>query len=386
MKYLFFIGLLSLSISGFSVTYYSIVDGMGMGGNWSNGGYWSLSSGGAPAGSVPGASDFIYVETDLELDINFSVRGTLVIVTGASLTTNTKSLEVRAGGTFISDGLLRVWDLEFFNGSVVDLQPNSNTIVLNDFINMNNSDDINVDGAIAVTGEFYNGNGGAIIGSGTITAGSFTGAGTSFGITPNSSIPAGSEIPLPLPVELISFRASNSDFFGVMLEWTTATEINNSHFFVERSVDGKGFTTITKVEGAGNSSELSHYSVEDTAPLDGLAYYRLRQVDFDGTTAYSFLISFRFDGLFSGEMLIFPNPANMGDIVNVDIKGLEANQEVLVVVNNIMGQVLYSKVIFTDLSGSVLEAVDNQNRLSSGTYIIIGTSQDKIFKKKFIIR
>ncbi|MBN2682330.1 MAG: T9SS type A sorting domain-containing protein [Bacteroidales bacterium] len=374
------------SISAFSGTFYSILDGMGMGGNWNNGGYWSFSSGGAPCGAVPGERDIIYVETDMTLDVNFRIRESLTIANGASLTTNTYNLEVNAGGTLNSDGLLRVWDLTFYNGSFVNLLTNSTTIVLNDLTNMNNSDDVSIDGAVDVTGDFYNGNGGIIAGTGSISAGTFTGSGTTFGFSPNSSIPPGSEIPFPLPVELISFSALHAEFFGVRLEWTTASEINNSHFIVERSVDGKQFVELTKVMGAGNTSELTHYSAEDTAPENGLAYYRLRQVDYDGTTAFSPIVPFRFESIFSGDMLVFPNPAEKGETINVNFEGLDPNKEVLVIVNDIMGKLKYSKVLFTDLSGSVLEAVDPNNVLSPGTYIIVGTSQDKIYKKKFIIR
>jgi len=69
----------------------------------------------------------------------------------------------------------------------------------------------------------------------------------------------------------------------VLIEWTTASEIKNDYFSIERSTDGINFEVIEVVNGAGNSMEIIDYSTFDLDPLVGMVFYRIRQTDFDGT-------------------------------------------------------------------------------------------------------
>ncbi len=90
----------------------------------------------------------------------------------------------------------------------------------------------------------------------------------------------------PLPVELTRFDAyalRNE----VLLEWQTATESHNAQFVVERSGDGRTFSTLRTLAGAGDSRSPIDYATTDAAPLRGQSFYRLKQVDFDGTFEYS---------------------------------------------------------------------------------------------------
>ncbi|MCZ6521827.1 MAG: T9SS type A sorting domain-containing protein, partial [Bacteroidetes bacterium] len=114
------------------------------------------------------------------------------------------------------------------------------------------------------------------------------------------------DLPNPLPVELLSFDAiSRSN--DILLKWTTATETNNDFFTMERSIDAFTWNIIGNVAGAGNSDVELTYQLIDEQPLDGLNYYRLKQIDFDGTFEYSQVISAQF-GI--QELLIYPNPAS----------------------------------------------------------------------------
>ena len=90
----------------------------------------------------------------------------------------------------------------------------------------------------------------------------------------------------PLPIELLSFSGYASGNKNV-LEWVTATEINNEYFTLEHSADGFRFEEIEKIDGAGNSTEEKQYSTVDEFPLPGRTYYRLKQTDFDGKFTYS---------------------------------------------------------------------------------------------------
>lgn len=86
----------------------------------------------------------------------------------------------------------------------------------------------------------------------------------------------------PLPVELLSFKGSIENS-GVALEWSTASEINNSHFILSRFGEDGISKEIATVAGEGNSSSVVNYEWLDSEPLVGLNYYQLTQVDFDGT-------------------------------------------------------------------------------------------------------
>lgn len=106
-----------------------------------------------------------------------------------------------------------------------------------------------------------------------------------------------------LPVELIDFKAKVQEG-NVTLNWATASELNSSHFELERSNDGREFEKIGKVQGSGTSSERIDYKFQDKEPLVGENYYRLKQVDFDGTFEYSKITYASIKN--SSEMVFFP--------------------------------------------------------------------------------
>lgn len=99
-----------------------------------------------------------------------------------------------------------------------------------------------------------------------------------------------------LPVQLSSFTATPQNK-TTLIKWTTSQELNNDYMAVERSSDGRNFTEIGRVQGAGNSDEAQQYSLIDKQPMAGVNYYRLRQVDFDGTTHFHKIVSVHFDAV-----------------------------------------------------------------------------------------
>ena len=111
-----------------------------------------------------------------------------------------------------------------------------------------------------------------------------------------------------LPIELLNFNATKKNE-DVVLKWTTATEVNNAYFEVERSVDAQTFDKIGyNIMAAGNTTAEKKYVLLDQEPQTGINYYRLKQVDVDGTIKYSEMISIEFEKRFS-EISIIPNPA-----------------------------------------------------------------------------
>ena len=96
-----------------------------------------------------------------------------------------------------------------------------------------------------------------------------------------------------LPVELSRFEARTENS-RVLLEWTTETELNNSHFDIEHSYDGRNFKPVGHRQGYGNTQSRQHYQFRHQPDQQGLQYYRLAQYDYDGTKTYSDVISIRF--------------------------------------------------------------------------------------------
>jgi len=93
-----------------------------------------------------------------------------------------------------------------------------------------------------------------------------------------------------LPIELLYFSGDKQACNQNLLAWATATESNNNYFQLERSINGVEFITLGKIPGAGTSLETKQYKYVDTKPESGLNYYRLTQVDYDGTATQSHII------------------------------------------------------------------------------------------------
>jgi len=124
----------------------------------------------------------------------------------------------------------------------------------------------------------------------------------------NDGFALGTVVNIPLPIELLSFTAvagSNQ----VDLFWTTASELNNDYFTVEKSQDAEVFVTVTTVEGAGTSNQAHQYSAVDKNPFSGVSYYRLKQTDFNGNSMYSKVIAVQFFSDDANAFDIYPNPA-----------------------------------------------------------------------------
>ncbi len=122
----------------------------------------------------------------------------------------------------------------------------------------------------------------------------------------------------PLPVELVAFSVIPIENV-VSVQWTTASELNNDFFTVERSVNGFEFSGIAEVTGAGTTAISTNYEYIDQSPLQGISYYRLKQTDFDGTTAFSEII--RIDRDRPLVLIMYPNPVTSSASVRLSFVG-----------------------------------------------------------------
>jgi len=158
----------------------------------------------------------------------------------------------------------------------------------------------------------------------------------------------------PLPVELITFEG-NKTREGIELNWSTASELNNEGFEVEKSTDGKNWTQIGFVKGNGTTSTFNNYSFLDIEKTFANAFYRLRQVDYDGAFEYSDVISIEFEEDREVIVNIYPNPvAN-----KLTVEGFTGK----IVIRNSLGQEVKSQRINLNELVSLLD-------LKKGNYFI----------------
>ncbi|HEY8401185.1 MAG TPA: T9SS type A sorting domain-containing protein, partial [Cytophagaceae bacterium] len=156
----------------------------------------------------------------------------------------------------------------------------------------------------------------------------------------------------PLPVEWLSFDGELING-KVFLRWSTASEINNSFFEIQRSADGHYFETIAKKEGGNNTNSISLYKFTDYSPLQGVSYYRLIQHDFDGNVYYTPSISIY---THNKPFVISPNPFT-------DVVSVRAFEGATIIVTDMLGKVLLHDVLKSD-------EYHFGNELVSGTYIV----------------
>lgn len=174
-----------------------------------------------------------------------------------------------------------------------------------------------------------------------------------------------------LPIELSQFNAKKEGT-KVLLNWETSSEINNAFFGIERSSNGIEFEELAQVAGAGNSSEPLYYKAEDLSPLSGISYYRLRQVDTDGSFSYSKIIALE-DFRNNSELNIYPNPTK--ELLHLQVSATLVGQPFQIV--NTLGQVLGSGNIDAEYNQL------NVSNLSSCLYLLIINGGE--FKKSFLV-
>jgi Secretion system C-terminal sorting domain len=139
-----------------------------------------------------------------------------------------------------------------------------------------------------------------------------------------------------LSVSILDFKATAVNN-SVKLDWLTADEKDNSHFIIERSLDGKLFSNIGQVKGNGTTKQTIDYTFLDESNLSQTAYYRLKQIDFDGKSTVSKVISID-RNLRIGKTKIYPTLVN--DWVTVE---LNTSNDVELIVNDIVGRVVLVK-------------------------------------------
>lgn len=179
-----------------------------------------------------------------------------------------------------------------------------------------------------------------------------------------------------LPVELTKFTAVQLGN-ATQLEWQTATETNCDYFIVERSTDGETFSEITRINGNGTTSQYHNYAAYDYQPLEGVNYYRLKQVDFNGSVNYSNIVPvvFRMKPI---ELQAFVSNGNQ---LQVNASGLSDGNAVLEVTD------LYGKVIQqmqVTVSEGLLKKQLSLETLAGAVYFVRVSDGRQVYVGKFV--
>ncbi len=171
----------------------------------------------------------------------------------------------------------------------------------------------------------------------------------------------GSTCTSPLPVELISFT-SNVKEDAIELKWSTASELNNDRFEIERSLDGQTFEVIGVLKGNGTINNPMNYAFMDGNPMTGANYYRLIQYDFDGASERSPTIVAFYQA--REELIIYPNP--VVDQINIFLGSQFSRTEIEVQILDMSGKQIWEKRLQAPLSKLEIGIRD----LNPGQYII----------------
>lgn len=186
-----------------------------------------------------------------------------------------------------------------------------------------------------------------------------------------------------LPIELISFDAK-VEGEKVLLSWSTAAEINNDYFTLERSADGRSFEDIGKLRGSGNTTTRRDYSFIDESPLNGESYYRLRQTDYDGKFEIfdPKHISIKKQILDDSKLVVWPNPFE--DHFDVEIES-EESAEISISILGMDGRTIKTATVFMNAPGLHWSFFDGKN-LIPGTYILRVQLNNEVLSRKLIHR
>lgn len=298
------------------------------------------------------------------------IDGTVTLMDKAAL--NFSNLSINAGDTLVILGDL--------TETLSSLTNNGVLIVFGNITNTGSNNFISGSGKMVVTGNYSN----------ALGANNFTGPSYVFGSTSGFFTPpdVGDESSLQstdpglynyqqnlysvLPIELLHFEAALVNSI-VQLNWATATEINNDHFVVERSADGIAFEALENVSGAGSSSILREYEISDVYPLDGRSYYRLIQVDYDGQSSRSGVVTVLINETKKFE--IYPNPT--ADFLYFS----GVSQNCSVVVSDISGGIAPERLRLIEIAPGKI-GVD-LSHLNSGMYLINLDDSEKALSKTY---
>lgn len=336
-----------LSVSVFGQTSKSELTGF-----WDSGASWL-------GGTFPGSATSTLITATTKIIV---VDGT--IKSNKSVTLNASSLTINAADTVVILG-----DLDLV--ALASVTNNGVLVVIGNV--SNGASALTNNGKMVVTGNYTN-----ALGTNTFSGPSYLyGTSSGFLVAPSFSSKANlitndvalynwvNQMNSALPIELSAFEVyANGGSTDVM--WSTASELSNDYFTIERSTNGKDFEKIGTVKGAGDSKESRSYRFVDSQPVVGKNYYRLSQTDFDGHKEYFKVLFVSIEQIISAS--IFPNPTSEYVYINNtteeftysirDVKGLSvshgaADRETKISVESLKPGIYYIELTNNSKTGTL---------------------------------
>jgi hypothetical protein len=182
-----------------------------------------------------------------------------------------------------------------------------------------------------------------------------------------------------VPVEFYEFKVSRKGEDAAYIQWSTATELNNEKFLVERSIDGITYKTIATVAGAGNSVSVQNYTMLDPSLEPRTYYYRIKQIDFDGKYSYSVVRILNLNSNLVAQPEIYPVPFN-GDL-KVKME-LDAESETELKILDLNGKTVLRK-LFEGTKGTNIFNL-NTTQLTYGVYFLEISNGGNVYSEKIV--
>lgn len=181
------------------------------------------------------------------------------------------------------------------------------------------------------------------------------------------------------PVQFISLTADAVNGKSVSVNWITANEINNKYFVVEKSLDGISFKPLGNVDAKGSVTVNNSYQFIDDKAVNGLNYYRIKQVDNDGRFSYSNVVAVNLATAAVNSLRIFPNPVQQK--LTLTVKS-DKNVYADITIADAYGRVVNR--FAQHLNKGTQQLYMNVSQLTSGTYFVMMNTGSEQFTERFI--
>jgi hypothetical protein len=181
-------------------------------------------------------------------------------------------------------------------------------------------------------------------------------------------------------IEILDFRAALKKE-KVELNWTVNSDNNNGYFFIERSADRISFTEIGKESATSQQNELINYSFNDTLPLNGISYYRIKKINFSGVITYSEIATISNKNELTQEfniLSVFPNP--FIDHIKISFN-VSTSSPTFVTLTGMTGNIIYSEEINSTAGNNIYQFLIKHN-LPDGIYVLTVKNGNNEFSKK----
>lgn len=350
------------------------------------------------AGHMNSASDFTSSGATIDIFGRLTIRN---YSQGAGSTVNMHPGSIMlASGTFSLDGGTLNMDAALINSGKLYIAPGASMNVMNGSRYFMSSGNAVIDGTLTVglgscmesNGNWKIGTTGSVLGSGALNSGgninnngfvsptiSWCAQGAGLGMpSPEDCATAGTICnAIILPVRLTNFEAVVYENSHAEINWQTASENNNSHFILEASKDGNEWKEVARVQGVGTSTQTNNYLFDDYTISNGVTYYKLIQVDYDGKETSYGPISVLFKSE-NAELHVYPNPVKNDGLLHIrntdDGSGIAQLQSLsgrVVMTETILSNAGETSIALTTIQPGIYILTIDQNDTQKSTKIIV---------------